>query len=166
MKFKMKKDEKDEVLDELSREVKESQNHCNLILALGSKAMMTRHWNKVYTVLEAPVTNSSIQTITLNTLTEEYHAMEHLEAIEDISGAAQGELQIQNTLNGVIQRWEEINFVVISYRDSKERFVITEVEDLITLLEDDTMTVSTMMGSKLCLKLRSRSSPGKRDLAT
>jgi dynein heavy chain, axonemal len=154
MKFKMKKDEKDEVLDELSREVKESQNHCNLILALGSKAMMTRHWNKVYTVLEAPVTNSSIQTITLNTLTEEYHAMEHLEEIEDISGAAQGELQIQNTLNGVIQRWEEINFVVISYRDSKERFVITEVEDLITLLEDDTMTVSTMMGSKFVLEIK------------
>ena len=88
----MKKDEKDEVLDELSREVKETQAHCPLILALGSKAMMARHWNKVYTVLEAPLTNSNIQTITLNTLTEEYHAMDHLEAIEDISGAAQGEL--------------------------------------------------------------------------
>ena len=154
MKFKMKKDEKDEVLDELSREVKEAQAHCPLILALGSKAMMARHWNKVYTVLEAPMTSSNIQTITLNTLTDEYHAMEHLEEIEDISGAAQGELQIQNTLNGVIQRWEEINFTVISYRDSKERFVITEVEDLITLLEDDTMTVSTMMGSKFVLEIK------------
>ena len=56
----MKKDEKDEVLDELSREVKEAQAHCPLILALGSKAMMARHWNKVYTVLEAPLTNSNI----------------------------------------------------------------------------------------------------------
>jgi uncharacterized protein HemY len=94
MKFKMKKDEKDEVLDELTREVKEAQAHAPLILALGTKAMMARHWNKVYTVLEAPLTSSNIQTITLNTLTEEYHAMEHLEEIEDISGAAQGELQI------------------------------------------------------------------------
>ena len=116
--------------------------------------MMARHWNKVYTVLEAPLTNSNIQTITLSTLTEEYNAMEHLEEIEDISGAAQGELQIQNTLNGVIQRWEEVNFTVISYRDSKERFVITDVEDLITLLEDDTMTVSTMMGSKFVLEIK------------
>jgi len=54
--------------------------------------MMARHWNKVYTVLEAPMTNSNIQTITLNTLTDEYNAMEHIEDIEDISGAAQGEL--------------------------------------------------------------------------
>ena len=116
--------------------------------------MMARHWNKVYTVLEAPLTSSNIQTITLNTLTDEYHAMEHIEDIEDISGAAQGELQIQNTLNMVVERWEEVNFTVISYRDSKERFVITEVEDLITLLEDDTMTVSTMMGSKFVIEIK------------
>ena len=100
------------------------------------------------------MTSSNIQTITLNTLTDEYHAMEHIEDIEDISGAEQGELQIQNTLNMVVERWEEVNFTVISYRDSKERFVITEVEDLITLLEDDTMTVSTMMGSKFVIEIK------------
>lgn len=55
----------------------------------------------------------------------------------------------------VEDRWEEINFTVISYRDSKDRFVITEVEDLITLLEDDTMTVSTMMGSKFVQEIKS-----------
>jgi len=54
----------------------------------------------------------------------------------------------------VVERWEEVNFTVISYRDSKERFVITEVEDLITLLEDDTMTVSTMMGSKFVIEIK------------
>ncbi len=58
--------------------------------------------------------------------------MDHIEEIEDISGAAQGELQIENTLKIVKDRWEEINFVVISYRDSKDRFVITEVDDLVT----------------------------------
>jgi len=57
---------------------------------------------------------------------------------------------------GVIQRWEEINFTVVSYRDSKERFIIAEVEDLITLLEDDTMTVSTMMGSKFVAEIRDK----------
>lgn len=48
----------------------------------------------------------------------------------------------------VQDRWDEINFTVVNYRDSKDRFIITDVEDLITQLEDDTMTVSTMMGSK------------------
>ena len=48
----------------------------------------------------------------------------------------------------VQDRWEGIDFVVVSYRDSKDRFIITEIEELVTILEDDTMTVSTMMGSK------------------
>ncbi len=58
--------------------------------------------------------------------------MDKIGEIEDISGGAQGEMQIENTMKLVQDRWEEINFVVISYRDSKDRFVITEVEDLIT----------------------------------
>jgi hypothetical protein len=32
----------------------------------------------------------------------------------------------------VDERWAVIDFVVVSYRDSKDRFIITEVEDLIT----------------------------------
>ena len=58
--------------------------------------------------------------------------MDKIGEIEDISGGAQGEMQIENTMKLVQDRWEEINFVVISYRDSKDRFDITEVEDLIT----------------------------------
>lgn len=51
-------------------------------------------------------------------------------------------------MKSVKERWQGINFVVVPYRDSKDRFIIAEVEDLITQLEDDTMQVSTMMGSK------------------
>jgi hypothetical protein len=87
MKFKMKKDEKDEVLDELTREVKETNNHASLITALGSKAMQKRHWNKVFGVLEYPTSNMDTG-VNLTTLTEEYHAMDHIDEIEDISGAA------------------------------------------------------------------------------
>ena len=88
MKFKMRKDEKDEVLDELTREVKEIQAHSNIILALGSKAMQKRHWAKVFNVLEVPNPGNLDLGVTLNSLTEEYHAMDHAEEIEDISGAA------------------------------------------------------------------------------
>lgn len=58
MKFKMKKGEEDEVLDELTREVKVAVAHCPLIMALGQKAMLTRHWNKVYTLFSAPLITS------------------------------------------------------------------------------------------------------------
>jgi hypothetical protein len=39
MKMKMAKDERDEVLEELTKEVKYVEGHKNLILALGSRAM-------------------------------------------------------------------------------------------------------------------------------
>ena len=56
----------------------------------------------------------------------------------------------------VQDRWDEINFTVVGYRDTKDRFIITDVEDLITQLEDDIMTVSTMMGSKFVLEIKDR----------
>jgi dynein heavy chain, axonemal len=93
--------------------------------------------------------------ITLRELIDDYDAMGHVSEIEDISGAAQGEMQIENTMKIVLDRWEEINFTVVGYRDTKDRYIITEVEDLITQLEDDTMTVSTMMGSKFVAEIKS-----------
>lgn len=80
--------------------------------------------------------------------------MDHIEEIEDISGQAGGESSIEQTMKGVLERWEDINFVVVPYRDQKERYIIAEVEDLITALEDDTMTVSTMMGSKFVTEIK------------
>jgi len=127
--------------------VQEVVGHKSLILALGSKAMLQRHWVKVFAVLETPAPNLDVN-ITLHALIEEHNAMDHTEEIEDISGAAQGEMQIEQTMKIVADRWEEINFTVIGYRDSKDRYIIADVEDLITQLEDDTMAVSTMMGSK------------------
>lgn len=43
----------------------------------------------------------------------------------------------------------------MGYRDQKERYIIADIEDLVTALEDDTMTVSTMMGSKFVTEIKS-----------
>lgn len=81
-------------------------------------------------------------------------ALEHIDEIEDISGAAQGERSILNTLSEVKKRWEDISFTVVQYREIKDRYIITDVEDLVTQLEDDTMNVSTMMGSKFVAEVK------------
>jgi dynein heavy chain len=81
-------------------------------------------------------------------------AAEYISQIDDISGAAQGEETIEKTLEGVKERWAENAFVVIPYREFKDKFLISEVDDLIILLEDDQMTVGTMMGSKFVTEIR------------
>jgi dynein heavy chain len=57
-------------------------------------------------------------------------------------------------LQGIKDRWAEVDFFVIPYRDFKDKFLISEVDDLIMLLEDDQMTVGTMMGSKFVAEIR------------
>jgi dynein heavy chain len=107
----------------------------NLIGALGVSAMKQRHWAKVFDLLKE-VPPSSLDTMTLQMLLD-MGAAEFIGNIDDISGAAQGEEQIEKTLAGVKERWGEIDFVVIPYRDFKDKFLISEVDDLIMLLEDD-----------------------------
>lgn len=80
--------------------------------------------------------------------------MDKLEEIQEISDCAQGEANIKSKMDEVTERWDNTNFTVVSYRDSKDRFIVTEIEDLITQLEDDTMQVSTMMGSKFVVEIK------------
>ena len=58
------------------------------------------------------------------------------------------------TINDIAKQWEDYNFVVKNYRDTKDRFYITEVDELIALLEDHQMTIQTSMGSKYVAEIR------------
>lgn len=50
--------------------------------------------------------------------------------------------------------WKETYFIVQGYRDTKDRFIIGDVEEIIIQLEDNQMTVQTMMGSKHVQEIR------------
>ena len=45
---------------------------------------------------------------------------------------ASGEATIEQTLNDIIAIWKETQFCVLNYRDTKDRFIIAEIEDTIT----------------------------------
>jgi len=124
----------------------------NLIAALGVSAMKSRHWAKVFDLLKE-VPPASMDSMTLQQLLD-MGAGNFINPIDDISGAACGEEQIEKTLAGVIERWNENTFVVMPYRDFKDKFLISEIDELIMKLEDDQMTVGTMMGSKFVTEVR------------
>lgn len=50
--------------------------------------------------------------------------------------------------------WDETYFVVRPYRDTKDRYFITEIDDLVAQLEDNQMTIGTSMGSKYVAEIR------------
>ena len=67
---------------------------------------------------------------------------------------ASGEAAIEQTLKEIIAVWKTASFTVFNYRDTKDRFIIGEIEDTITLLEDHSMSIQTMMGSKFVTEIR------------
>ena len=91
-------------------------------------------------------------------------ALEHQEFISDQAGTAKGEAELNRQMEEVKNRWAVREFVVSPYRDSKSYFIIKEVEDVITELEDDIMQVSATMGSRYVNEIRAEVEEWERKL--
>lgn len=153
MQLNTKAGEKDEVLMSFSQEVQEVQEIADLIKSIGCKDFQDRHWEKIADRMESQIGNMDRRDLTLQKLLDE-GALEHAEFIGDTAGMAKGEAELSNSMNEVKERWSVREFSVFSYRDSKEYYIIKEVEDVITELEDDIMQVSAMMGSRYVAQIR------------
>ena len=63
-----------------------------------------------------------------------------------------GEQGIEDEMNKIKDKWDNTYFVVAQYRDDKH--ILKEVEEAITQLEDDSLQISTMMGSKFVNEIK------------
>lgn len=76
MKMKMKKGEKDEVLDVFDREVNDVVAHVDLIRALGCKDLEDRHWKKIFSQMDSSFTGLDRRELSLQRMLDD-HAMDH-----------------------------------------------------------------------------------------
>lgn len=113
--------------------------------------MQEKHWQKIWALVDN--TPAIRQSFPLKSLLDA-GIDAHFDEVEIISAFAGGEQQILETLNSIIAIWDQTFFVVKPYRDTKDRFFITEIDELITQLEDNQMTVQTSMGSKYVAEIR------------
>lgn len=153
MKLNTKKGERDEVLMAFSQEVQEVVDHSELIKALGCKDFQDRHWEKIAERMESQIGNMDRRDLTLQKLLDE-NALAHSEFIGEQAGMAKGEAELCRQMEEVKERWAVREFTVVSYRESKDYYIIKEVEEVITELEDDIMQVSAMMGSRYVNQIR------------
>lgn len=61
--------------------------------------------------------------------------------MEEISGRASGEAGIERQVDEIKKKWQELNFIVSSYRDYKDKFILGTVEDIIAALDDHQLKV-------------------------
>ena len=146
------RDNPDQILEALKAEVKEFGHHNNLVLALGNKALEQKHWDKIFGLIGQPT--PALNAFNLKTLLDFKIDLE-FEKVDEISAFASGEATINGQLKEISGFWEtQALFTVLPYRDSKDRFIIGDIEDTIAQLEDNQMSIQTMMGSKYVAEIR------------
>ncbi|KAH9121803.1 hypothetical protein LEN26_010526 [Aphanomyces euteiches] len=121
------------------------------ILELGSPSMKDRHWEKIYKALNQPWYPGIA--FTLENLIS-YDIFEFKDLVSEISATSSGEAQIEASLNKIRVGWEQTQFTCISHRDSKDMFILGGLEDILTLLEDNQVTLQTMMGSRFIMGVK------------
>lgn len=95
--------------------------------------MQEKHWVKVWALVGGPP--GTLLNFNLNQLLE--HGIDaHVEKVEEYSAYAAGEASILKTIAEIKSIWDTLAFVVTPYRDTKDRYIIKDIEEAITLLED------------------------------
>lgn len=115
------------------------------VLDLGNPNMRARHWDKVFKLInqnyypDMPFTLSVLLTGGI---------MNFKDNIGDISGAASGEAALEDSLGKIKNGWEKMQFVVMNHRDQHGLYVLGPLDEIFTLLEDNQVTLQTMLGSR------------------
>jgi len=158
-----KRKEDDEVARRLKDSVEMWKNWMPVLLELGNKALKPRHWEKVFRVLGQSYYSGI--TFTLDQLFR-YYVLEHREEMAEISAVASGEYALEITLDKIKHGWAEMNFTIISHRESKDVFILGAVDEVVTLLEDNQVTLQTMIASRFIVGIRDDVEVWEKKLAT
>jgi dynein heavy chain len=125
--------------------VDEYRSMYSTVVDLRNQALKPRHWEKIQDALGKTLVKD--ETFTLGKLME-LRVFDFKEEIGGVASQASSEAALEEMLAKVVKIWNEAEFIVITYRDSKDVFILGSVEDIQTLLEDSQVTIATIKGSR------------------
>lgn len=83
----------------------------------------------------------------------EYGILQIKQKISDISAIASGEYSLEITLAKIKRQWESMSFTVIAHQ-SDTTFILGGVDEVITTLEDNQVTLQAMSASRFIMGIR------------
>lgn len=123
-----------------------------VLQALRNPAMKSRHWTKVEDAIGGkPIVRDSAFTL------ESILGLGMLEAkdqISTISTEATQELALEELLQKVVSKWSDVEFLTLSYKESKDTFILGGIEDVQVALEDSMVTMTTILSSRFVAGIR------------
>ena len=81
-----------------------------------------------------------------------------------IATQATQEANLRGQLIKLEEQWKKIDFITINHKDSKDVFILTEVEDLFQYLDDSLANINTILGSRYVKPLRNEADVWKKNL--
>lgn len=147
----LSKDGRDKVLEAHEARIRSITALMPIIVSVANKDLKDKHWKKIYDQLEQPMIAG--KPVSLTELIS-FGIMEKREGIEEISARATGESQIEGQMEEIQSKWGSLNFVVSSYRESKDKFIIGTVEEIMQTLDDHQLKIQSMMGSRYVAEIR------------
>jgi dynein heavy chain, axonemal len=139
----------------VSETLKEKINDFKMImpnvLDLGNPNIKGRHWEKILTKIgmvyyeDMPLTLAELF---------RHNVVDHKDFIQDISASASGEAQLEQSLEKIRTGWTKIKFIVLNHRDQHGLFILGPFDEIFTLLEDNQVTLQTMLGSRYITGIR------------
>ncbi|KAJ3415371.1 Dynein heavy chain 6, axonemal, partial [Chytridiales sp. JEL 0842] len=141
-----------EVVPKLKAMVDEYRGMYGTIVDLRNNALKPRHWEKIQDALGKSLIKD--ETFTLGRLID-LRVFDFREEIGNVASQASSEAALEEMLTKVVKIWNEVEFVVITYRDAKDVFILGSVEDVQTLLEDSQVTIATIKGSRFIGPIKS-----------
>ena len=149
--FSMHKKLTNDVTEKLKDKTNDFKLKMNVILELGNPNMKNRHWQKIYAALQQSWFDSL--TFHLDDLLS-YGILNHQDLVSEVSAAASGEAQLEDSLSTIRSGWADMEFTCLNHRDQPGIFILGALDDIFTLLEDNQVTLQTMMGSRFIMGVR------------
>ena len=115
------------------------------VLDLGNKNLRTRHFEKLFGLISQVYYTG--MPFTLSKLIKA-GIMNYKDVIADTSATASGESSLEDSLTKIINAWDKLPFTLRNHRDQHGLYILGSLEDILLQLEDNQVTLQTMLGSR------------------
>jgi dynein heavy chain len=143
------------VVPELKSMTTVFKNTVPVVSDLRNDSLQDRHWEKIEAVIGQPVPRQNPEQFTFGTLLD-LKVMLFKDQINIISTEATQEAILEQMLQNVSQAWADSEFILTPYKETKDAFILSGIDDITVQLEDSLVTMGTITASRFVGGIRDK----------
>lgn len=114
-----------------------------------------RHWQQIEDVLNHKFEIEPETPLTLKML-EDLRVFEHPDELEKIASSASSEAGLELMIKKVEDAWRNLDFVILSHKESKDVFILGTLEEIQATLDDSNIIIQTVAASKYVAPIKTK----------